>query len=128
MSDLHAPARRAREEALARHRQELENVRKEGEQRAAILNDMLDTERTLRLQAGRSAMLWKWLFVLMAGITVMATFAYISARLHPLPWRTYEPPREVPLNVQTVGWYNKKGEWQSYDNGEVITVKHWQPR
>ena len=43
------------------------------------------------------------------------------------PWHTETPPVEARLQVVTYGWYDKKGVWRSYDNGEEITVKQWQP-
>lgn len=128
----------SRGEALARHRAEMsalrdhtkaeiERVNTERDRQVNILNEMLCVERTLRRRAARAALLFKGLMVVAGVCAAVVATLLIHERQHPRPWRTYTPPVDVPIQVVTRGWYNKKGQYQSYDNGEVITVKHWQP-
>lgn len=58
---------------------------------------------------------------------IVFAFAVFTSYEAKKPWRTDNPPVEVKLKVVTYGWYNKKGEWQSYDCGEVIQIQQWKP-
>jgi hypothetical protein len=94
-------ARAARNEALRRHRREVEHWK----------------SRTTAWMSFCATILLVW-----AGVEIAR---YLLPQPEPQVWRTDRAPALQPYYVVTQGYVTKKGEWKSFDNGESITVTHW---
>jgi hypothetical protein len=90
-------ARATRNEALKRHRKEVQ----------------------------RWKVLFLWCFA--GYWVLLGALAYLHFRPKPEPstWRTDKPPCLEPVHVVTKAFMDRKGRIRSYDNGEVIEITHW---
>lgn len=96
---LNSTAERAREQALARHRAELDCVR--------------------RAMRGIKVICYG----LLLAVLVLLHLLYKGTA----PWRQDKAPALQKVHGITPVYVDKKGVWRSYDTGEPVTVKQWRP-
>ena len=102
MTNLTEPATRARDLALAKHRQEVESI-------------------TRQMKA--------WRIAGILGLVQLAIGLLTLLIYDPEPgWRgRQDAPPMQRLKVITTGFMDKDGEWRSFDCGEPIEVHLWKP-
>lgn len=103
---MNATAQRARNLALAQHREELDAL-------SARVKHYREWMQAWRI----AAIIWV--------VTLLAATVFFGSRMK---WNN---PADAPplqrVKVITEGFKDKAGHWRSFDNGEPITVTEWKP-
>ncbi len=102
MTTLTEPATRARDLALAKHRQQVESI-------------------TRQMKA--------WRIAGILGLLQLTTGLLFLLIHDPEPgWRGRQDAMPMQrVKVITTGFVDKDGQWRSFDSGEPITVHLWKP-